>query len=149
MNGRTRFAGESGPSGGILRAPGRAADGASERAAEPDAGQNRRIELAAEDVVVAWEEGQGRVCERVGHLKIGFDVRSLAPPDYVKEMSKGALRPGARQPGAQDGAPTAELRALTRLNANWRSVVEGSAFARETETRITGQRELTLESDGR
>ena len=64
-------------------------------------------------------------------------------------MSKGALRPGARQPGAQDGAPTAELRALTRLNANWRSVVEGSAFARETETRITGQRELTLESDGR
>ena len=55
--------------------------GASERAAEPDAALNRRIELAAEDVVVAWEEGRGRECERVGHLKIGFDVRSLAPPD--------------------------------------------------------------------
>ena len=43
----------------------------------------------------------------------------------------------------------AELSALDRLNANWRAVVEGEAFARETETRITGQRELTLESEGR
>ena len=41
----------------------------------------RRVELAAEDVVVACEEAQGRECERVGHQKIGFDVRSLAPPD--------------------------------------------------------------------
>ena len=55
--------------------------GASERAAEPAAALNRRIELAAEDVAVAWEESRGRECERVGHLKIGFDVRSLAPPD--------------------------------------------------------------------
>ena len=55
--------------------------GATDRAAEPDAALNRRTELVAEDVVVAWEEGRGRECERVGHLKIGFDVRSLAPPD--------------------------------------------------------------------
>ncbi|MDE2906587.1 MAG: DUF3883 domain-containing protein, partial [Acidobacteriota bacterium] len=48
---------------------------------EPDAGLRRRIELAAEDVAVAHEESRGRTCERVGHLKIGFDVRSLAPPD--------------------------------------------------------------------
>ena len=65
----------------LVLPPDVAADGASERAAQPDAAQNRRIELAAEDVVVAWEEGQGRECERVGSLKIGFDVRSLAPPD--------------------------------------------------------------------
>ena len=48
---------------------------------EPDPRLRRRIELAAEDVVVAHEEARGRECERVGHLKIGFDVRSLAPPD--------------------------------------------------------------------
>ena len=41
----------------------------------------RRIEIAAEDVVVAYEEAQGRTCERVGHLKIGFDIRSLEPAD--------------------------------------------------------------------
>ena len=50
-------------------------------AAEPDAKLQRRVELAAEDVVVAYEEAQGRECERVGHLKIGFDIRSLSPPD--------------------------------------------------------------------
>ena len=41
----------------------------------------RRIELAAEDVVVAYEESQRRECERVGHHKIGFDIRSLTLPD--------------------------------------------------------------------
>ena len=48
---------------------------------EADAALRRRVELAAEDVVVAYEEAQGRECERVGHQKIGFDIRSLAPPD--------------------------------------------------------------------
>lgn len=41
----------------------------------------RQSELAAEDIVVAWEESRGWVTERVGHLKIGFDVRSLGPAD--------------------------------------------------------------------
>ncbi|MXY51427.1 MAG: DUF3883 domain-containing protein [Gammaproteobacteria bacterium] len=48
---------------------------------EQDAGLKRRVERAAEDVVVAYEEAHGRTCERVGHLKIGFDIRSLAPSD--------------------------------------------------------------------
>ena len=48
---------------------------------EPDPALKRQVELAAEDVVVAYEETQGRECERVGHQKIGFDVRSLAPPN--------------------------------------------------------------------
>ncbi len=65
----------------LVLPPDAAPAGASEPAGEPDAALKRRIELAAEDVVVAWEEGQGRECERVGHQKIGFDVRSLAPPD--------------------------------------------------------------------
>lgn len=41
----------------------------------------RRSEKAAEDVVVAYELSRGWECERVGHLKIGFDVRSLGPAD--------------------------------------------------------------------
>jgi SNF2 family DNA or RNA helicase len=41
----------------------------------------RRSELAAEDVVIAHELGRGWETERVGHLKIGFDIRSLGPAD--------------------------------------------------------------------
>ena len=41
----------------------------------------RRSELAAEDIIVAYEEARGWECERVGHMKIGFDVRSLGPAD--------------------------------------------------------------------
>jgi hypothetical protein len=41
----------------------------------------RRCELAAEDVVLAYEKSRGCECDRVGHLKIGFDIRSLAPAD--------------------------------------------------------------------
>ncbi len=41
----------------------------------------RRSELAAENLIVAFEEARGWECERVGHLKIGFDVRSLGPAD--------------------------------------------------------------------
>ncbi len=50
-------------------------------AGEPDARLRQRIERAAEDVVIAYEESRGRECTRVGRQKIGFDVRSLAPPD--------------------------------------------------------------------
>jgi len=42
----------------------------------------RRSEKAAEDIIVAYEEKtRGWECERVGHLKIGFDIRSLGPAD--------------------------------------------------------------------
>jgi Protein NO VEIN, C-terminal len=41
----------------------------------------RKSEIAAEDVVIAYESGRGFECERVGHLKIGFDLRSLGPAD--------------------------------------------------------------------
>lgn len=41
----------------------------------------RRSEKAAEDLIVAFETARGWECERVGHLKIGFDVRSLGPAD--------------------------------------------------------------------
>jgi hypothetical protein len=46
-----------------------------------DPNMRRRSEKAAEDLVVAYETEHGWECERVGHLKIGFDVRSLGPAD--------------------------------------------------------------------
>ena len=61
--------------------------GAGERAAfgaapeDLDPNLRRRSELAAENMIVAFEEARGWECERVGHLKIGFDVRSLGPAD--------------------------------------------------------------------
>jgi hypothetical protein len=42
---------------------------------------NRQCEIAAEDVVIAYEAARGWETERVGHLKIGFDIRSLGPAD--------------------------------------------------------------------
>ena len=56
-------------------------DGFAELAKDLDTGLKRRIELAAEDIVENYENAQQRECERVGHLKIGFDIRSLAAPD--------------------------------------------------------------------
>ena len=41
----------------------------------------RQSEIAAEDIVIAYEAGRGFECERVGHLKIGFDIRSIGPAD--------------------------------------------------------------------
>jgi hypothetical protein len=46
-----------------------------------DPNVRRRSEKAAEDLAVAHETARGWETERVGHLKIGFDVRSLGPPD--------------------------------------------------------------------
>jgi SNF2 family DNA or RNA helicase len=48
---------------------------------ELDPNVRRQSEQAAENHVVAYETSHGRECERVGHLKLGFDVRSRAPAD--------------------------------------------------------------------
>jgi superfamily II DNA or RNA helicase len=61
-----------------------AAEGVTGAPAAPedvDPNVRRRSEKAAEDLVVAYETARGWECERVGHLKIGFDVRSLGPAD--------------------------------------------------------------------
>ncbi len=76
-------------------------------------------------------------------------LRKTGPnTEQLRLVTQALCAPVLGGPRAPDAAPTAELGALARLNANWRGVVEGGAFARETETRITGQQELTLESDG-
>jgi hypothetical protein len=56
-------------------------DEVPELADELDPETRRRIELAAEDVVIAYETARGWEPERVGHLKIGFDIRSIGPAD--------------------------------------------------------------------
>ena len=48
---------------------------------EMDPNVRRQSELAAEDCVVDYEGSHGRETERVGHLKIGFDIRSMGAPD--------------------------------------------------------------------
>lgn len=59
-----------------------AADGEAESEfMDLDPATKRKIELAAEDIVIEYETSHGRECEKVGHLKIGFDIRSLAPAD--------------------------------------------------------------------
>lgn len=65
----------------LVLPPDSVTDGLSGLDVEQDASLKRSIELAAEDVVVAFEEAQQRECERVGHQKLGFDIRSLAQPD--------------------------------------------------------------------
>jgi superfamily II DNA or RNA helicase len=46
-----------------------------------DPNYKRKVEKAAEDLVEAYETTRGWECQRVGHLKIGFDIRSLGPAD--------------------------------------------------------------------
>lgn len=68
-------------------------------AEDVDPNLRRKSELTAEDRVVAFEEGLGWTCQRVGHMKIGFDVRSHRLMDVasgeieVKRIEvKGRLR---------------------------------------------------------
>ena len=69
--------------------------------------------------------------------------------EQLRLVTQALCAPVLGRPEAQDATPTAELRALARLNANWRSVVEGAAYDREVEGRVTGQAELSLEGDDR
>ena len=41
----------------------------------------RRSEIAAENIVVAYENARGWETERDGHPRMGFDIRSLGPAD--------------------------------------------------------------------
>jgi len=89
------------------------------------------------------------VLHRVLHL---IDERPGAVQEYL-----GAARPNGEQlrlvtqalsapvlgrPQAPDASPTAELGALARLNANWRSIVEGAAFQHEVESLAAGRQDL-------
>ena len=52
-----------------------------------------------------------------------------------------------RRSEALDSTPTAELRALSKLNANWRGVVEGAAFSQEVDQLARRERDLFSDSN--
>ena len=117
-------------------------------------------ERGGDDALGVAEDGKAAPLIDVVHRLLWLlDHQPAALPAFLRKtgpnteqlrlVTQALCAPVLGGPRAPDAAPTAELRALARLNANWRGVVEGDAFARETETRITGQQELTLESDGR
>ena len=55
----------------------------------------------------------------------------------------GLVGPGARADRKRRmHSPTAELGALARLNANWRSIVEGAAYAHEVKSLAPGRQDL-------
>ena len=70
-------------------------------------------------------------------------------PERLRLVTQALCAPVLGRAEAPDAAPTAELRALAKLNANWRGIVEGAAYDREIEGRSRGQAELALEGDER
>jgi len=62
--------------------------------------------------------------------------------EQLRLVTQALSAPVLGRPETPDTSPTAELGALTRLNANWRSVVEGAAYAHEVESLVTGHRDL-------
>ncbi len=69
--------------------------------------------------------------------------------EQLRLVTQALCTPVLSGPGALGATPTAELAALARLNANWRSVVESDAFAQKIDTWVTGQSELFMEGDDR
>lgn len=62
--------------------------------------------------------------------------------EQLRLVTQALSAPILGRPEAQDATPTAELGALARLNANWRSIVEGAAYAQEVESLATGTLDL-------
>ena len=69
--------------------------------------------------------------------------------EQLRLVTQALCAPVLGRAEAQDAIPTAELRALSKLNANWRGIVEGAAYDREIEGRSSGQAELALEGNER
>ena len=65
----------------------------------------------------------------------------IANPNHeqLRLVTQALSAPVLGRAEASDAASTAERGALSRLNANWRSIVEGAAYANEVESLVTGQ----------
>ena len=74
-----------------------------------------------------------------------------ARPSYeqLRLVTQALCAPVLSDPQVRDATPTAELRALDRLNANWRSVIEVDAFAQDTKMGASEQHQLAMEGDNR
>ena len=78
-----------------------------------------------------------------------FLKAARASQEQLRLVTQALCAPVLGRAEAQDATPTAELRALSKLNANWRGIVEGAAYDREIEGRSRGQAELALEGNER
>ena len=67
--------------------------------------------------------------------------------EQLRLITQALCAPVLGRPEAKDATPTTELGALSKLTANWRSLVEGAAFSQEIERMVTGQPELPLFSE--
>ena len=62
--------------------------------------------------------------------------------EQLRLITQALCTPVLGRPEAQDSIPTAELSALSKLTANWRSLVEGAAFSQEIDRIAKGELDL-------
>lgn len=62
--------------------------------------------------------------------------------EQLRMVTQALSAPILGRSEALEMSPTAELSALSRLNANWRSIVDSPAYAPELESLVTGQQDL-------
>ena len=62
--------------------------------------------------------------------------------EQLRLITQALCTPVLGRPEAQDAIPTAELSALSKLTANWRSLVEGAAFSQEIDRMVKGELDL-------
>ena len=70
-------------------------------------------------------------------------------PEQLRLVTQALCAPVLGRSDMLDTTATAELRALAKLNANWRGVVEGEAFTPQIDRSTTGQMRLGLEGTDR
>lgn len=91
-----------------------------------DVAARRASELAAEDVVARHEESHGWTTERVGNMKIGFDIRSISPADAASGVRdvrrievKGRTQGGAIRLTTNEWLQASQLRETYWLYVVW------------------------------
>ena len=99
------------------------------------------------------ENGKGApLVDTLHRLLYLLDEQPGRVPEYLKTarpngeqlrlVTQALSAPVLGRKEALDASPTAELGALTRLNANWRSIVEGAAYVRDEDSLVTGTLDL-------
>ena len=68
--------------------------------------------------------------------------------EQLRLITQALCAPILGRPEAKDVTPTPELSALSKLTANWRSLVEGAALSEEVERIVKGQPDLPFFSAG-
>lgn len=74
------------------------------------------------------------------------DFLDAARPNQerLRLVAQALSAPALDRQKPHDATPTAELGALSRLNANWRGIVEGAAYRQAIDSRVAAQQELTF-----